>query len=235
MQGNVDILEWDSNFFGFGVCKLQPESALGVVEAVDEARRLGMKLAYWFVDPADSASASAAKEVNAKLVDRKVTYLLDLVGVVPGEVDAHIEKAVEPTPQLRALAVQSGHYSRYKIDTGLDPVFFERMYNIWLERSISGAIAKDVIAFKEDGKELGFATIGVKNGRANIGLIAVDADTRSNGIGARLMTAALAKSKEWGMDQIDVVTQMDNVGACRFYERSGFVQEKVEHIYHVWL
>jgi dTDP-4-amino-4,6-dideoxy-D-galactose acyltransferase len=206
-----------------------------VAAAIDEARHLGMKLAYWFVDPADSAAADLAKEVNARLVDRKVTYLLDVANITPSELDTRLEKAIDATPQLRFLAIQSGHYSRYKVDPGFSPTYFERMYNIWLERSVSGAIAKEVIVFKDDGKELGFATIGIKNGRANIGLIAVDADSRSKGIGAHLINAAVAKSKDWGVDQIDVVTQKDNIGACRFYERSGFVQEKIEHIYHIWL
>lgn len=235
MKASIDVLEWDTNFFGFGVCKLQSESPSGVAAAIDEARRRGMKLAYWFVDPADSAAADLAQEVNARLVDRKVTYLLDLVGTTPRAPDARIVKAVDPTPQLRFLAMQSGQYSRYKVDPGFAPTVFERMYNIWLERSISGVIAKDVIVFEDEGKELGFVTIGIKNGRANIGLIAVDADSRSKGVGAQLMNAALAKSKEWGVDQIDVVTQKDNAGACRFYERSGFTQEKIEHIYHIWL
>lgn len=235
MSSNLQVLEWDTNFFGFGVCRVQPQPAIDVAAAVEEARHLGMQLAYWFVDPADSAAAAAAIEVDAQLMDRKITYFLDLASVTLGEIDARIEKATVTTARLISLALQSGHYSRYKIDPRFSAEQFEKMYKMWVERSVSGAIAKDVIVFKEEGKELGFVTIGIKNGRANIGLIAVDADSRSKGIGAHLMNAALAKAKEWGVHEIDVVTQENNVGACRFYQQSGFVREKIEHIYHIWL
>jgi dTDP-4-amino-4,6-dideoxy-D-galactose acyltransferase len=63
----------------------------------------------------------------------------------------------------------------------------------------------------------------------------VDRTARGKGIGNHLMNAAVARAREWGVDQIDVVTQQDNVGACRFYERCGFVPEKSENIYHIWI
>jgi dTDP-4-amino-4,6-dideoxy-D-galactose acyltransferase len=235
MGDTVQALAWDTVFFGFGICRIESSGPAGLVAAVDEARQRGMKLAYWFTGPSDSAATESAKAVNAKLVDRKVTYKIDVANVAPTALDPRHEQAMEVTPQLRSLAIQSGHYSRYKVDSGFPPGAFEKMYNIWLERSVSGAIAKEVLVFKDDGQELGFVTLGIKNGRANIGLIAVDSASRSKGIGAHLVNAAFSKAKEWGVEQIDVVTQVDNTGACRFYERCGFAPEKVEHIYHIWI
>lgn len=235
MSSDLQVLEWDTNFFGFGVCKVQVEPGACVEQAITRARAAGMKLAYWFAEPADADAPRVAKAINAKLVDRKATYLLELAHAAPAALDARIERATEVSGQLRALALQSGQYSRFKIDPNVGPGLFERMYTIWLERAVDGTIAREVLVYREGGRELGFVTIGIKNGRANIGLIAVDAEARSKGIGVHLVNAALSKAKEWGAAQIDVVTQKDNLGACRFYERSGFTQERVEHIYHVWL
>lgn len=235
MSSDLQVLEWDTNFFGFGVCKLQVEHASCVEQAVARARAAGMRLAYWFVDPADADAPRMAKAIGATLVDQKVTYLSELARATPAALDARIERATEVSGQLRALAIQSGQHSRYKIDPNFGQDAFERMYTIWLERAVDGAIAREVLVYREGGRELGFVTAGVKNGRANIGLIAVDAGARSKGIGVHLVNAALSKAKQWGVDQMDVVTQKDNGGACRFYERCGFTQEKVEHIYHVWL
>lgn len=235
MSSNMQVLDWDTDFFGFGVCRIQSECAAGIASAIADARQAGMRLAYWFVEPGDTEAAATAKAINARLVDQKITYLLDLGGLTLGAPDARIESAAFATPQLRALAVESGHYSRYKVDPGFDREVFEKMYNIWLERSVSGAIAREVLAFTEGEKEVGFVTLGVKNGRANIGLIAVDSAARGAGIGAHLLSAAVSRAREWGCDQIDVVTQKDNAGACRFYERFGFAEEQVVNIYHVWL
>jgi dTDP-4-amino-4,6-dideoxy-D-galactose acyltransferase len=235
MSNGVQVLEWDSDFFGFGVCRIEAGKTACLEVAVEDARKRGMKLLYWFVDPTDKAAPEAATAVGARLVDRKVTYLHDLTDMGEPTLNPHLTRAIDVTPQLRTLAIESGHYSRFKVDPGFAPGAFDQMYDIWLERSVKGMIAREVLVYKDSSHELGFVTLGVKNGRANIGLIAVDSNSRCKGIGAHLLKAAFLRAKEWGLSEITVVTQQDNIGACRFYERYGFVAETVEHIYHIWL
>jgi hypothetical protein len=41
--------------------------------------------------------------------------------------------------------------------------------------------------------------------------------------------------QERGARQAHVVTQLENVPACKLYERGGYCLSALEHIYHFWL
>jgi dTDP-4-amino-4,6-dideoxy-D-galactose acyltransferase len=79
------------------------------------------------------------------------------------------------------------------------------------------------------------ATLGDKNERGDIGLLAVAADKRGQGLGIQIVNGALQEFKAKGYELAQVVTQQDNIPACRLYERCGFTVEKVENFYHFWL
>lgn len=227
----VERLDWDSDFFGFGVGVLKPQSTAAVPALVKEARASGLKLLYWFADPQDGEAAAAAEAVGAFLADRKVTFLAD-ASSRSGEVAPGLHTATKVTPQLHSLALQSGHYSRFKVDPRMPPDAFERMYTLFIERSVSGALAREVIVADD---EAGFITLREKGDRLDIGFLAVDSKVRSRGLGAQLVSAAFARAQQWGFAKVQVVTQTDNEGACRFYERCGFGRERVEFVYHVWV
>jgi streptothricin acetyltransferase len=61
------------------------------------------------------------------------------------------------------------------------------------------------------------------NGYALIDDIAVDAGARRVGAGSALIDCALAWARERGLPGAMLETQDNNVAACRFYERKGFV------------
>jgi dTDP-4-amino-4,6-dideoxy-D-galactose acyltransferase len=104
-----------------------------------------------------------------------------------------------------------------------------------MERSIDREIAKDVFVSAENDNVNGVITVGEKNGRADIGIIAVDETARGNNIGKKLMN----KAEEFGQlnnyDQMQVVTQKANHAACAFYKRCGFYIDSVVNVYHLWI
>ncbi|MGO1068688.1 GNAT family N-acetyltransferase [Lysobacter sp. CA199] len=61
------------------------------------------------------------------------------------------------------------------------------------------------------------------NGYALIDDIAVDVGARRGGAGSALIDRALAWARERGLPGVMLETQDNNVAACRFYERKGFV------------
>ncbi|MGB0427775.1 MAG: GNAT family N-acetyltransferase, partial [Flavobacteriales bacterium] len=83
-------------------------------------------------------------------------------------------------------------------------------------------------------KMTGFVTLGEKNKRANIGIIAIDHSTRGKGVGKLLMQAADDWAFQNNYATIQVITQGENEGACRFYEACGFEQEQLDYFYHIW-
>jgi dTDP-4-amino-4,6-dideoxy-D-galactose acyltransferase len=134
------------------------------------------------------------------------------------------------------LAWQSGEYSRFRLDSRFATTVMRDMYTIWLRNSLTGSMARQVMRWRDAaGQEVGLLTLGEKNGRADIGLLAVDASMRGQGVGQQLVAAAVAQAAAWGYAELQVVTQWDNTLACRFYEKCGFQLVHEEHIYHCWL
>lgn len=64
-------------------------------------------------------------------------------------------------------------------------------------------------------------------GTALINELIVDELARNQGIGKRLIDAAIEEARKRGMDEIEVGTEGDNLGAQRFYQRCGFDQSYV--------
>lgn len=233
-------LAWDSEYLGFGVARLETKnlSPDELAQLIAEARAAGMRLLYLIAAPDDARSNASAREAGAWLADRKVTFAMP---VLPSEQTAAVGPAIQPTtswtPQLESLALQSGEYSRFRLDAHFAPTVFTGLYQRWLQNSLNHQIAREVLVFDANnaGNAQGLLTLGLKNGRADIGLLAVDAEARGQRIGQQLVAAARQRTAAWGLAELQVVTQLDNEPACGFYRRCGFREWQVEHIYHFWL
>ena len=237
---SLQPLAWDSDYLGFGVARLQAESLAPdeLTELIAEARAAGLRLLYLIATPADAASNASAHAAGAWLADRKVTFAMP---VAPSEQGTAVGPAIQPTtawtPQIESLALQSGEHSRFRLDTNFAPNVFAGLYQRWLQNSLNHQIAREVLIFDANntGHAQGLLTLGLKNGRADIGLLAVDAEARGQRIGQQLVAAARQRTAAWGLAELQVVTQLDNEPACGFYRRCGFREWQVEHIYHLWL
>jgi dTDP-4-amino-4,6-dideoxy-D-galactose acyltransferase len=78
-------------------------------------------------------------------------------------------------------------------------------------------------------------TVGEKQGRGDIGLLAVAAGMQGSNVGVSLVRAAREWARRKGYRLAQVVTQGENVPACRLYEKCGYAIDKVEHFYHFWI
>ena len=239
MSATVQLLAWDSQFFGFGVARLTGEglTSAQAAAALAECRAAGARLVYWHARPADAATNQAARQHGAWLADRKVTFAMPLPphqATTPA--DADIVATTTGTPQLEALAWQAGAYSRFALDPRLPANAFRHLYSEWLRNSLNGTIAQAVLTLPDaTGHALGLLTLGEKNGRADIGLLAVDAPARGQRVGRRLVAEAGRRAAGAGFAGLQVVTQRANAVACRFYESCGFALAQEEYIYHLWL
>ena len=235
------LLEWDTQFFGFRVASIRLERVRSEqLEAVlARLRSREVRLAYWASDPADRDSQHAAQANGGVLVDRKTTFVIDLRSLAPDNPKAPSTvvayTAKTPGPDLERLAVQSGLYSRFRVDPRIGRDRFEKLYKLWVANSTRGNAASAVMVFREAGRIRGMITLGEKDGRGSIGLMAVDEGVRRRGIGTALLQAANGWFRAHGCTEAEVVTQGENRAACRFYEKCGYLVEKVSNFYHFWL
>lgn len=236
------ILEWDSVFFGFTVARILPKKfeTQELKTVLGAMKDQGIRLAYWGTDPADNVSNDASKSCKGFLADRKTTYVINAdamrkrLGLVIDETDVDLFTELVPSSELEDLAIQAGLYSRFRLDPRIPEHCFKELYRLWIQKSVSGELAEKVFVVRDAGKIVGMTTVGEKDGRGDIGLLAVDNSMRGKSLGGKMVLAAQKWALGRGFQVAQVVTQGDNLPACRFYEKSGYHVDKVEHIHHFW-
>jgi dTDP-4-amino-4,6-dideoxy-D-galactose acyltransferase len=237
MKQTLLKLDWDSDFFKFNVGRIegliQKEEDIRNVEFLIEENKI--KLSYYSTFSELPSHILKSKKLDIVLVDKKTTYTknIDANLKIHNSITS-IEQNTHHKDKLINLAIQSGIYSRFNIDERIGKEKFEEMYRLWMINSLSRKIAKEVLVFIENNELAGFVTLGEKNNRADIGIIAVDYVFRGKGIGKKLMTSAEKWFSNIGYKSIQVVTQGDNNPACRLYESCGYKVDTVEFFYHFW-
>jgi dTDP-4-amino-4,6-dideoxy-D-galactose acyltransferase len=239
MHNIYKILDWDSQFFGYKIAAIQAiDLELNELnKIIRELENQRIKLVYCFVNPNDEISNTSIESVSGLLVDEKITFFKrisdadnfsDSEFIKPYSLDYASEK-------LKSVALQSGIYSRFKIDPNFRNNEFEKLYLEWIEKSVQKEIAEEVLVYSENEEEQGLITLGLKENTGSIGLLAVDEKERGKSIGKKLVQSALLYFKEKKVDIVEVITQIGNKGACGFYKSTGFEVKSLMNIYHLWI
>lgn len=241
-------LPWDSQHFEIPVGQIiTPEltdSELGGILSL--AKEKGYHLIYWATSPERIVPLPILRNFSGSLVGRKVTYQRKLsseftFGVMKKPSNTFKVIDYPPLPanqQLLTLALIAGGHSRFHKDPCISREKFARMYHIWINRSTLHEIA-DVVFIVPDASNreeyLGMVTGSAKNGMGKIGLMGVQKKVQGQGIGSLL----IKRLHEWllsnGIHNSEVITQKDNVQACKFYERSAYLPASLQHYYHFWV
>lgn len=238
----LQILDWDSAFFGFRVGRI-------IVPALDrqrlkqvlaEARRQKVTLVYWNIGADEVSSREAAEVLNGSLVEDKLRYVVRLDPQVVPSASAGfaVEEyaGTEPTPAMEKLALESGVYSRFRLDEKISSLQFEGLYYAWVRESTARRFAEVVLVGRmQDGRIAGQLTLGRKNDRGDIGLLAVDSGARCRGLGRALVTAAHGWCLRNGLSACQVETQQNNIPARKLYEKCNYTVDAIEKVFHFWL
>jgi len=263
MTPSLVPLPLDSRLFGWPVARLD-ERRLDdhrLRHALASAREHGCRLVYWFADPACEPSEALLREFSGMQVDRRVTFrrALPVVaggGMPPGGSSApsglslEVWPVGEPSPSLVSLALEAGIHSRFARDPRMPIACFRTLYEAWIRNSTRHQIADMVFVGSNPRDDLvGFITVGLRDAPGapvaegmereaapvgSIGLVAVAGHARRRGVGRWLLRSACDWVAQAGGRAIEVVTQGDNGPAMALYEREGFHQVALSHVYHFW-
>ena len=239
-----ESLDWDTAHFGWATARLtEPRmSAADLHGQLSQARDDGIRLLYWFAAGDCQPAEDVLRQWSGSLVDRKATFrlsLADRVLAATGQGDQTVrisdQSRDDVSPELVALAVGAGEFSRFRRDQRIPHAAFRGVYETWIRRSVAGELADCVFVASRDGvKPSGLVTVRVRDGIGEIGLVSVAEFARGQGIGGLLMNRALDWIEASGASLATVVTQLDNTAACRFYEQFRFELMDVAHVYHFW-
>lgn len=237
MNKGFEILEWDTQFFGVKVAKLNVFIGADELDGiVADLKANDVKVAYCSVEPNDTRMNMALSAKGAILADEKVTYTIDTNLIDPVVSNAVVEyDDAEVNNELVSIAQQSGEFSRFRIDKNFDDDACNRLYRQWIINAVSKKFDSILYVYKSNLKILGLVSLKNLSNSGSISLIGVDHNARGKNIGTELIGKAIKHYQEKGVFKLDVVTQKANWLACRFYEKNGFSISNVKNIYHLWL
>lgn len=233
-------LPWDSDFFKIQIGKIEfdhDDKEDNLIAEIDKHANYDL---LYIITPEHLVLSLPDQEPKCILVDKKIlfhrsiaqdTFNPDLV--VDVAIDTYTDKNVNE--ELVDLAYQSGEYSRFRLDPKISNSKFEQLYKLWIENSVNRSIADHVYVARFEGKIVGMITIKNDRDTATIGLFSVDQKMRGRKVGSALLNYSLVNAKQMGVEEVFVPTQVDNVLACKFYEKNKFKKHTITNIYHNWL
>ena len=227
---NIQRLNWDSDFFGYEVGKIEVSKCDDFNFDIFEQEVQNYRLIYLLSD-------MEIDILNLLLVDKKVIFYQKINKVIESNdiIIESFDEAKHDLEQLKALAIESGIYSRFFIDKNFVNNEFINLYSQWIENSVNKKIAFDIIVALDKKNIIGFATLNKKSEvLSDIGLIAVSKAYRGLGIGKKVINEAILRSKLARFKAIQVVTQLDNFAAVNLYKSTNFEIKQITYIYHYW-
>jgi len=234
---NYKLLTWDTKFFNIKTGRIIPASLQEnqLVSILAEMQREAFQLVYW---ASEQQNAYDLQAYSGMLVDKKTTFEINLQNINPEKLPlpkTEPYRSSFPFAQLEKLAIQSGVYSRFALDTRFPHEKFTALYKTWIQKSVSGEMADEVLVIMQNNQIAGMVTLTDKNGVGDIGLIAVDENFRGRKFGQQLVLDAQRWFIQHGCHTACVITQEDNLPACHLYEKCGYQKTKTEFFYHFWL
>jgi len=235
------LLEWDSQFFGVRVARVNGSridaAQLAVVKDWVLAERIDC--VYFLADSTDAVTVRLAEESGFRLQDVRITLALTRpadpapLTEIPTIRPARATDADAMRETARHAYVHSRFYN--------DPHFTEEqsasLYDVWLTRSINDRTYAELtyVGLVND-QPAGYITMHVNRAQkqGTIGLVGVGETARGQALGQALAHQALAWFWDQGMESVQVTTQGRNIAGQRLYQRCGFLTQSLLLWYHWW-
>lgn len=231
----VEILSWDSEFFGVPIARVSldglDEAGLATVDA--EARELGVQCLYGFLDPIDVAATVVVQQHGWRFVEAGTLFELRLSEPPipkPEGVTFRLGN-VDDVPSVIDISRTMADWSRYAVDPRFGPVESRRLQDAWLDRAARGSDGVHSLMVAESAGEV-IAFIGrVLTPQPRVD--AVGTTRRGSGAARYLIEEARA----WAGDQplLGGPIAARNVAALRYVSHCNYRVCRVEYVYHRWL
>lgn len=223
----IQLLPFDSNLFGYSVGSLLWEETSKESLLLEEAK--DFKLVYIFSDQALFFTHPHILQVDIKITFEKQLLPGNPVnGIFPFEKEHLLTITPEEREMLRYLALESGKFSRFRLDPRLTHDEFERLYRFWIDQAmISGNLL-------QAEKNKGMVSFSQKKEKGKIELIAVLPENQQMGWGKKLVQAAEHLLFERGVKTLQISTQESNLLAMHLYRNLGYQITEKTFVYHYW-
>lgn len=219
MKYSWEVDDFDSKVFGIKVAKIAELDPKQVNNLLRDLIKNKVSYATYRVQANNFPTIHAIEQAGFLLVDGLISLSLDLSSI-SSETALEIREAKKgDLKELKKLTTDLYSNTRITNDPLVPKDKANKYYLKWIENSVNGSVADSVLIWEERAEILGYITL---QKRGQIPLVGVSEKARGKGIARSLLNGAFAKFKKWGVETINIDTQMGNIPALRAYQRAGF-------------
>jgi dTDP-4-amino-4,6-dideoxy-D-galactose acyltransferase len=228
-----EVLDWDSDHFGFPIGRISDLGPEGLQTAVERADAGGIRCLYLLCPIADWERTRLALDLGFRPYDIRIEFSSTLAGDEPGAESVRIACA-DDHEKLARLAEERFTATRFWTDRRFPRERVRALYSRWVERGLSTPDERETLVVGE-GEGFVICRPDRDRGVGSIELIAVAAGVEGRGLGDSLIRGACHAFQRAGLDRAEVVTQAENIAAQRLYQRHGFRTSSVDVWLHRWV
>ncbi|MDM7991990.1 MAG: GNAT family N-acetyltransferase [Candidatus Fermentibacter sp.] len=230
------MLEWDSSFFGLRIARyarvgMTPAQAASVKSWCSSN---AVDCLYFLADPGDGPSLGSAHGLGMRAAGIRAEMRVETARIPASETAGPVRRAIpSDIPLLEDLATENHTSSRFFVDPGFGRKRASAMFSYWMRKCFSDPRCTLLVA-GDAGRPGGYCAVRDRAGEGVIELLGVAPGNRSAGLGKALVSAASRILGDAGVAHVSVVTQAGTAGAMGFYERLGFVTDRMGIWFHYW-
>lgn len=232
------VLDWDTDYFGIPSAKV---NLTGAISETNQRQILEFCDQFEFVTISNFNNINEnniwiGNKTNAFLTDVNVQFQKENTKV-PNATDESttIYNSYQRNEQILNLAKKSFIYSRFFNDPFLNSKEAKEIYYQWTANSFEKT-NKFFVVTKRNNNIAGYIIFSINedSDRATIELIAVDENTRGQGVGRALISKLEAYLYEKEIFNLHVGTQIDNINAFNFYLNNKYNIANFNSVFHMW-
>ncbi len=134
--------------------------------------------------------------------------------------------------EIEHLAVIIGKVNRYYKDSQIPQDKSKQIYIQWIKNSLFQGFASRSFVIRYNKQIVGICTTKIKQTHGEIDLVGILTEHQNKKLGKYLIEQALMYLRENKFYNPLVVTAGENIPANIFFQKTGFVIDKVELVYH---
>lgn len=240
-EAPATFLSWDTAHFGFRIARAN----LRRLDAASWRRLEGWRRAeaidclYFLADAGDQATIFELQRQGFDFLDIRMTFEKKLQPSQPKPADEIFlfrEADEKDGPRLLEMSRDKFNFTRFYADRCFDDGLAARLYEIWLNKSLTMGFADRVLAVEFENQVVGYVVCHLNrpSGEGNIGLVLIDESVQGRGLGGKMLQYAAHWFYARGMRKVSIVVQGKRIPVQRMCQRCGFATRSVELWYHKW-
>ena len=238
----IEVMEWDTSFFGFKVARLQTQAPEQMDEAERICREQRIRLLISRFDTHNVSFAHELEQHGGELMDTIVRYRLKLdrtqIPSIPGPATIRpcLDNEVDEVAAVASATFDNYGVGHFHQDARLDRDKCDALYVEWARNScLDRNLADMVLVAEMDGRIVGFATDKIVGEGVGEGILfGTSPEARGKQIYRAFMVASMHWCASQGLERMQVATQVNNYAVQSVWASLGFRICASCYTFHKW-